>query len=142
MPRNAPRKTQPPRAPGDQAYGDRQEQIQAQEAVPLPQRRGQPPPTSDQPAPQDPPRRRPDIGTALAALQDRGAPQFTPLDRPTEYPDEPITAGLPMGPGPGPEAAGIRRRPGPISDVLMMLAEATGEDSYADLALAARSEGR
>lgn len=26
------------------------------------------------------------------------------LDRPTENPDEPITAGLPVGPGPGPEA--------------------------------------
>jgi len=27
-----------------------------------------------------------------------------PFDGPTERPDEPVTAGLPMGPGPGPEA--------------------------------------
>lgn len=29
-----------------------------------------------------------------------------PFDRPTERPGEPVTAGLPMGPGPGPEALG------------------------------------
>jgi hypothetical protein len=27
-----------------------------------------------------------------------------PLDRPTERPNEPVTAGSPFGPGPGPEA--------------------------------------
>lgn len=38
-----------------------------------------------------------------------GPPQMTPdmvprLDDPTARPGEPVTAGLPMGPGPGPEA--------------------------------------
>lgn len=36
-----------------------------------------------------------------------GPPAITPddipgIDAPTQYPDEPITAGLPIGPGPGP----------------------------------------
>jgi len=31
-------------------------------------------------------------------------PQITPLTAPTQRPDEPVTAGSPMGPGPGPEA--------------------------------------
>lgn len=30
-----------------------------------------------------------------------------PFDRPTERPMEPLTAGLPVGPGPGPEAVGM-----------------------------------
>lgn len=34
-------------------------------------------------------------------------PQPTPLTAPTERPDEPITAGAALGPGVGPEAAGI-----------------------------------
>lgn len=40
---------------------------------------------------------------ALAGQQD-----FT---RPTERPDEPVTAGLPTGPGPGPEALGVMSQP-------------------------------
>lgn len=32
---------------------------------------------------------------------------FGPLSRPTERPDEPLTAGLPFGPGPGPEALAV-----------------------------------
>ena len=33
--------------------------------------------------------------------------QVTPLFAPTERPDEPITTGIPMGPGAGPEVLGI-----------------------------------
>lgn len=32
---------------------------------------------------------------------------ITPLDAPTERPNEPLTAGLPVGPGPGPEVIGL-----------------------------------
>lgn len=38
--------------------------------------------------------------------------------RPTERPTEPITAGAPVGPGPGPSAAGILPAPPPDRDVL------------------------
>lgn len=34
-------------------------------------------------------------------------PEVVPLDAPTARPDEPLTAGLPSGPGPGPEALGM-----------------------------------
>lgn len=33
-------------------------------------------------------------------------PQMTPLDAPSARPNEPVTAGLPVGPGPGPEVLG------------------------------------
>lgn len=38
-----------------------------------------------------------------AAMQDGGA-SVTPLFAPTERPDEPVTAGAPFGPGPGPSS--------------------------------------
>lgn len=38
-------------------------------------------------------------------------PQPAPLDAPTARPQEPLTAGIPSGPGPGPEALGL-----PIGD--------------------------
>lgn len=34
-------------------------------------------------------------------------PQVTPFHAPTERPNEPVTAGNPLGPGPGPEAMGV-----------------------------------
>lgn len=39
------------------------------------------------------------------------APPLAPFDRETERPDEPITAGAPFGPGPGPEAVGFAAAP-------------------------------
>lgn len=38
------------------------------------------------------------------ATRMRNLPQVTPLTAPTQLPDEPVTAGIPMGPGAGPEA--------------------------------------
>lgn len=46
-------------------------------------------------------------GQAKAQQQAQQAiplPQVTPIHAPTERPTEPVTAGLPIGPGPGPEA--------------------------------------
>ena len=40
-----------------------------------------------------------------------GMPQVTPFGAPTERPDEPVTAGAPLGPGPGPEALGLPLTP-------------------------------
>lgn len=62
----------------DREHGARKADLDAQQAVPM----GTTPPATDVPTP--------------------GA--FGSLTRPTERPDEPITAGLPSGPGPGPEA--------------------------------------
>lgn len=76
---------QPVMAASGQPYGARQAQEAAQEAIPLPAA----PPVS---APVPP---RPQ-GPAPGSL---GV-----FNRPTEFPDEPLTAGMAMGPGAGPEA--------------------------------------
>jgi hypothetical protein len=54
---------------------------------------------------------------------------ITPLFAPTERPDEPITAGVPIGPGPGPEVLGIAPRGEKLSDALarMLPYDQTGE---------------
>lgn len=52
-----------------------------------------------------------------AAQGAQGAPQgapaapVTPFGAPSTRPDEPVTAGNPLGPGPGPEAAGLGSGP-------------------------------
>lgn len=75
------RNRQPVQAAAGQPYGERGAQEQAQRAIPLP---AAPPVSAPPPSP---------------------APgSFGPFTRPTEFPDEPLTAGLPVGPGPGPEA--------------------------------------
>lgn len=75
---------QPVTVASGQPYGARQEQVAAQRALPLP---------AAPPVPAPPP-------PAPGALPGgRG-----PFTRPTEYPNEPLTAGMSIGPGPGPEA--------------------------------------
>jgi len=37
----------------------------------------------------------------------RNLPQATPITAPTERPDEPVTTGIPIGPGAGPEALAL-----------------------------------
>lgn len=79
---------QPVTVASGQPYGARQEQVAAQRALPLP---------AAPPVPAPPP-------PAPGALPGgRG-----PFTRPTEYPNEPLTAGMSIGPGPGPEALAMR----------------------------------
>ena len=52
-------------------------------------------------APAPAPRPRQPAASPMAGLS------LTPLDAPTQRPDEPVTAGAPVGPGPGPEAIGL-----------------------------------
>lgn len=40
---------------------------------------------------------------AQKAVPIQAPPPLAPLDRPTDRPDEPLTAGMPIGAGPGPE---------------------------------------
>lgn len=76
-------------APRGLPYGDRAKLIAAQRAVPM----GPPPSAAPGPAaPSTPPG---------APAPEPGSLPFT---HPTQRPNEPVTAGLPMGPGPGPEA--------------------------------------
>lgn len=55
--------------------------------------------------------------------------QITPLYAPSERPDEPVTAGIPIGPGPGPEVMGGAPAQGRLSDALsqMLPYDTTGE---------------
>lgn len=73
----------PPAAPTGLPYGARGQMIASQRAVPMR------PAPSPQPAP---------------APQGAPLPGAMPLLRPTERPNEPVTHGLPVGPGAGPEA--------------------------------------
>lgn len=69
-------------------YGQNQELNSEQAAAPLAQTPG---PGAAAPSPGP--------GSAMP-------PPPTPFSAPTERPNEPVTAGAPMGPGPGPEALG------------------------------------
>lgn len=68
--------------------------------APPPQSPGAPPSSATTPAPGGAPG-----GDLMAQLQAHGASvgAGAPLDRPTERPDEPVTHGLPVGPGGGPQ---------------------------------------
>ena len=71
-------------------YGEGQEMMDLQTSAPM----------SKAPAPPRPSRSR-----SARQIVDDGM-QVTPLFAPTERPDEPITAGAPFGPGPGPSTSG------------------------------------
>lgn len=89
--------TQAPTAAPNQTYGQAGQQMAAQRAVPLP---AAPPVPGPQPG-------------APGAAGPFPTPADTPnLTDPTNRPDEPLTHGMPFGPGPGPDAA-----PAPMSDV-------------------------
>jgi len=72
----------------------------------------------------------PDV-RGIPASQVREAARITSLYAPTERPDEPITAGIALGEGPGPEVLGINqmRQQGRLSDALaqMLPYDTTGE---------------
>jgi hypothetical protein len=64
------------------------------------------------------------------------------LERPTERPDEPVTAGAAGGPGPGPEAlAGPTMTQGAMTSLLSQAAMASGSAGLASLAAMAANQG-
>lgn len=62
-------------------------------------------------------------------------PPPPPFNRPTERPDEPLTAGLSSGPGPGPEALGVgfASQPDPVAIELRALYQQFPNDDLRDL---------
>lgn len=97
-------KMQPPTAAPNQAYGEAGEQLQAQEAMPLPES-GDP---------------------FSRALQEAQGFDFTPgppLNAPSERPLEANTTGLRAGPGAGPEA--LSPNPRRLSEMLTRVASET-----------------
>jgi hypothetical protein len=101
----------PAAAASGQTYGKRSKQMAAQRALPMarPATDAVPvaSPQAATPAPQGPP--------APAVMPG----QVVPLTAPSQRPDEPVTAGLPLGAGAGPEALGPLA--GASNDVAMEL---------------------
>ncbi len=132
-----------------QTYGMGVEQQQLAEAMPSPQARPStpdassasmavPPPAAGAsaggptPAPSPDAVRAEQFQAALAAAQQlKGKAGM--LRQPTGRPNEPVTAGLSIGPGPGPEALGMPRG-NPTGNTLRKLAAATGDSYLRELA--------
>jgi hypothetical protein len=55
------------------------------------------------------------------------------LSQPTQRPMEPLSAGLPSGPGPGPEALGMPMR-SPLGETLRQLSNVSGDPIFLELA--------
>jgi hypothetical protein len=88
---------QPIRVPTGQPQGERQASVQAQKAMPLP-----------------------DETDPMAALLDAAGgfdatDGITPMGAPSMRPNEPTTAGLPIGAGAGPPMGGIAAAPDPVT---------------------------
>lgn len=73
------------------------------------------------------------ISGASARNAVQGLPPITPLTAPTERPGEPLTAGLPFGAGPGPEALGTGRQTGSLSQTVASLIQFDDTGELADL---------
>ena len=110
--RNPAKKMAAKAAPG-QTYGEAGKQVAAQKAVPM----AAPP-------------------TDVAPAQPRVAPgSMGPLSRPTERPNEPVTAGAPFGPGRTQQLGGYigPRNSDPILDELRALYATYPSEELADM---------
>jgi hypothetical protein len=92
--------------PASQNYGDRkamQEQIAGAPTARTADVRGLP------------------TGQVQAAAQAAPQPPVTELFAPTQRPNEPITSGVAVGPGPGPEVMGYNGQSEKLSDILSQM---------------------
>ena len=92
--------------PASENYGDRKamaEQIAGAPTARTPDVRGLP------------------TGQVQAAAQAAPQPPVTELYAPTQRPDEPITSGVAVGPGPGPEVMGYAGQSEKLSDILSQM---------------------
>ncbi len=121
----APKPLAPTAAPG-QTYGVAAGQLRAEQAVPM-----APPPSAAGGA--GPP-------GALPSPPAGPLPGASPLGRTTERPNEPVTHGLPVGPGAGPEALGGST--GNLSGILRQAAQTAGSTDLARLADMAQARGQ
>lgn len=78
------------------------------------------------------------LAAMLAAAQAMPPPSGPGLSGPTQRPNEPVTAGLASGPGPGPEALNLRPQITPLAQTLQAAAQATGSGLLANLAASAQ----
>ena len=113
-----------------QRYGEGVEQAQMQGAMPAPQIDQDPAVSTDQ-AVVAPPMKQ---GPSPEMLQEFLAANNPQLLSGTQLPDEPVTAGLPTGPGAGPEALSLGINTTPIARTLRTISAATGNPKWARLA--------
>jgi len=107
----------PAKAATGQTYGEAGKQMAAQRAVPMAA-----PPT--------------DVAPTATPQQPRVAPgSMGPLNRPTERPDEPVTAGAPFGPGRTQQLGGYMgaRNSDPILDELRAIYSVSPNEALADM---------
>lgn len=134
-----PRKARPipkQQFPTGLPYGKQKALEEQAAALPQARRPAMPPPAqtspmNSQPAPTGAPQPNP-----LQQIVQQGwdIPPATPFGAPTQRPLEPVTAGLPVGPGAGPEALPQFQTDRNLSNFLMDLAAATGDDAFIELA--------
>jgi hypothetical protein len=132
-------------APG-QTYGAARAQLQAQRLVPMA------PPPAPLPPGGVPGALGP--GGGGATMGPSAPPPAAPgwpepgslgsLTRPSERPDEPVTSGAAMGPGPGPESLpfGAGLTGGAMAALLQRAAHASGSPGLATLAAMAANQGK
>lgn len=117
-------------------YGEGQRSAELQRAMPAPAVQGvdagAPPTSADAPGAAAPV--APDPAAVQQFLRDTGPSLFAG----TQRPDQPITAGLPSGPGPGPEALRNRQTTTPTGRFLRQLARDGGSQRWLELAERAR----
>lgn len=106
---NSNRTDQPVNTPTGQAYGAAKASTDAQKAVPLPNQAGR-------------------MEAMLAAAQKHPMPRLTGMGAPSERPDEPVQAGLPMGLGPGPEALGMNIADNTLQELRAIYLQYPSED--------------
>lgn len=114
--------TQAIQVPKNQPYGEAKKLADAQRAVPL----------ADNVIPIN-------MREAQAARDAEAYDPFagvTPLSEPTRYPSEPVTTGVAVGAGAGPEVL-LSRPKGRVADGLMLLAETTNDPEIRALAMEA-----
>lgn len=144
MPRERPyRQYQAPQAPNAQAYGQRGEQIAAQQAMPLPQTDNKIPSGGAVPSPTAPPGGAAGgpQGADLLQMAAEFDPGITPLSAPSGRPGEPVTAGLSRGAGPGPEIFEAPGRQIRAAETLELMARVSGDDTYLRMAERIRQGG-
>lgn len=142
MPRKAKRTLSgapggPARPPVNTTYGDGERALESQRRMPVadysrrlqavPNSGGAPPGSAEIPATQQDPADR--LNAIMAMARNMAPPE--PLNRPTQRPNEPLTAGLPMGAGPGLEVLAPGDR---VVRTLRMLADVTADASFTHLA--------
>lgn len=131
-----PPAVQAPAAPTGMPYGDHQASIQSQATIPLPG--GGPPSAPSGPGgPMPPPGGAPGGGPAglmqaLMAAHGANPPHPDGILAPTSRTTEPVTAGLGIGAGPGPELIG--QVPNPMVDTMKRVAQLTGDARLGALA--------